>query len=140
MGSMQRTKGHTWEREVAAMFRAIWPDARRGLTQSRAGDEDADVMLPRFWVECKAMQRVNIEGAFRQATEASRRSGKIPLVCSKSNRREPLATLPLKDFVAILFELEEAKKAAPYRSEEPFDASDYERPFPAPMLLVKSAT
>lgn len=103
MGASQRLKGHNWEREVAKMLRPIFPEARRGLDQTREGD-DPDVDKTPFWVECKSGKRPNIGAAMEQALEASLKSGdtRPALVVSKRDHCTPMATMLLSDFLDLL--------------------------------------
>lgn len=122
MSKMQRTKGKVWEREVAGMLREIFGDRVKRGWQAREGCDAPDIEgVPRQWPECKHHQRVNIAAAMLQAVEESTRAHDRmrsttaresdfwspypwPVVYSKSNREEPLATMRLKDFLALLRE------------------------------------
>lgn len=57
MGKSQRRKGQRGERETAALWRVVYPDARRG-SQSRSGRDSADVEGTPLWVECKTLARI----------------------------------------------------------------------------------
>lgn len=104
MGLMQRRKGKNFERAVALAFRALFPEARRTLTQARDSGEAPDVHAPGFWVEAKNHRRVNIQKAFAQAVDEAERAAStdIPVAVTKDLRKEPLATLRLTDFLQIL--------------------------------------
>src|SRR5690606_6910545 len=52
-GRRSRTKGASFEREVARQLRALWPGARRGIGQARSGGETPDVIQTPFWIEAK---------------------------------------------------------------------------------------
>ena len=102
MAINSRTKGHAFERLIANWFKQFYPNAKRGL-QCRDGSEVCDVTDTPFWIECKRMRKVNIEGAFNQAREDSRGEKPI-LVVSKSDRGEILVTMSLAlagEFVAM---------------------------------------
>jgi len=103
-GRASRRKGHDWEREVAARFRAVFGEnaVRRGL-QSRSGEEVPDVEVPCFWVECKREKRTNPKAALMQAV-ASAPKGRIPVAMCKEDRCEPMATLLLDDFLDLVGE------------------------------------
>lgn len=81
-----RRKGHNFERQVAAEFRTIWPEASRGA-QSRSGDDAPDVDNTPWWVECKCGKRPSIPAAVKQAVAAT--DGRPILVIVKDDRQKP---------------------------------------------------
>lgn len=103
-----RSKGHNFERLVAARCRAHWPDARRGL-QGRDGGDAPDVDgVPHWWIETKiGAPAKSPEKALRQAEYDSRRelvrrerAGQPPQILQavavcKIDRHEPMAYLRL---------------------------------------------
>ena len=104
MGRASRRKGHDWEREVATRFREIFGNeqVRRGL-QSRSGEEVPDVEVPCFWIECKREKRTNPRAALTQAVDAATK-GRIPIAVCKDDRRDPIVTLLLDDFLELVGE------------------------------------
>ena len=111
-GLRSRQKGASWEREVAKLFREAFPESKRGLVQSRAGDEAADVEgVSGLWIECKAHRKVDIQAAMNQAIFAAKTSGRLPVVASKSDRCVPLASMRLYDFVQWMAEFDALRKA-----------------------------
>lgn len=114
MGKMQRRKGQTWEREVASILSEFWPNARRGIGQSRASGEVADVDIPDLWVECKHGQKVNYRAALAQAlkaefefrvrnfdenTPAANKPFRRSIVIAKDNNKAPVVFMQLDDFL-----------------------------------------
>lgn len=112
---MQRDKGKTWEQAVARAFRSIFGDDVRRGWQSRAGSDDPDIVgVPKFWVEAKHHKVVNIAEAIRQVLKAQKKhtplrqaltglpANRWPLVVSKSNRADPLATMLWNDFLELV--------------------------------------
>lgn len=99
MGKRSRDKGAGFERAVADVLRILWPNAKRGLQQTRNAKEAPDVTDTPWWVECKVGAKPNILGAFDQAKDAT--DGRPVLVVTKVDRHEPLVTLTLADFVRI---------------------------------------
>ena len=67
MGKLSRDKGKTFERECAKVFRALYPSAKRTLTQQRDSGEAPDIEIPEWWVEAKHYARAPIRKAFEQA-------------------------------------------------------------------------
>ena len=67
-GKASRTKGHTFERWVAAEMRKIMPgeSIKRGLQSRGGGAEEADVEMPYFHIECKVGKLPNPRAATRE--------------------------------------------------------------------------
>jgi hypothetical protein len=89
-------KGKVGERELAAEFRRLFNvNARRG--QQYNGIEGDDVVgLPGVHVECKRVEKLNIDTAVLQAKRDAK-EGEIPVVFHRKNRRNWLVTLELDD-------------------------------------------
>lgn len=102
MGRRSRTKGATWERELAARWRdsGLYPDARRGIGQARCASEVPDVDGTPWWVECKHQQRPNVLAAMEQAEDAT--DGRPVLAVVKRDRRPPVVCLSLDAFEALV--------------------------------------
>lgn len=98
-GKASRTKGHSFEREMARVFRDLYPDARRGL-QYREGTDAPDVEGTPFHVECKRGKRCNIRAAYRQARDAT--DGRPVVVVTKEDRQETMVTVNLQLFMELL--------------------------------------
>ena len=101
---MQRNKGKRWEQEVAACLRKIFGESVRRGWQARAGGDDPDIVdVPNFWIEAKHHKVVNIGAAIRQVLTAKKKNDpRWPLIVSKSDRQEPLATMTWGNFLEIL--------------------------------------
>jgi hypothetical protein len=105
MGASQRSKGQRGEREAAALLAPLWPDARRGLTQSR-GAEQADVEGTPCWVEIKAGKRPLIRAALAQALRDT--DGRPAMVLTKDDSPgggKPATwrvTMTLQDFARLI--------------------------------------
>jgi len=97
MGKSQRDKGKRGEYIARDWLKHIWPSAKRGANQSRAGNEAADVEGTPFWVEVKIGARPNIMAAMRQAQEAT--DGRPCLVMSKRDREGMLVTMTVEDWL-----------------------------------------
>lgn len=102
-GRASRTKGHGFEREVAAFLREkVGIDAKRGLSQPRGGtSEEPDVLTPGgwpLWLECKRGKKTDARAAMRQARNAVVR-GNVdawPVVICRDDGEDAYATLPLE--------------------------------------------
>jgi len=82
MGLSQKRKGQRGEREAAALLKSIWPDARRGISQSR-GALEADIEETPCHVECKVGRRPNLRAALDQAQRDT--DGRPCLVIAKDD-------------------------------------------------------
>ena len=95
-----KAKGGRGERELAAELRAHGFDAHRGQ-QFSGGVDSPDVYgLPGIHIECKRVERLNIDTAYEQATRDAA-GQKIPAVFHRKNRRKWMVTLSLDDFMEI---------------------------------------
>ena len=94
-----KAKGSAGERELANRLKELGLSARR--TQQfcgKAGDADVDcVELSGFHIECKRVERLNIDMAMDQATRDC--GDKTPLVIHRRNRRPWLVTMFLEDWI-----------------------------------------
>lgn len=104
MSKSQRTKGHSWEREVARRFREIgFSEAKRGLQTRGGAAECPDVHAGPFDVECKVGKRPPIRQALDTATEHARR-GQIGIAVIKEDRKPPFVVIGLDDFLDLVQE------------------------------------
>lgn len=99
-----RQKGKAGERELAKKLREYGYDCRRGQ-QYNGSDGSADVVgLEGVHIECKRVERLNIEDAMAQSKHDARQ-GEIPVVMHRKNNCKWLVTLRLDDFMNIYKEL-----------------------------------
>ena len=95
-----RTKGAVGERELAKKLREYGYDCRRGQ-QYCGTNVDADVIgLPGIHIECKRVERLNIDDAMLQAIR-DRRDGEYPAVFHRKNNHEWLVTMRLDNWIEI---------------------------------------
>ena len=95
-----RNKGAAGERELAGKLRAYGYDARRGQQYS-GFNGDADVVgLPGIHIECKRVERLNIDDAMWQARRDAKER-ELPAVFHRKNHRQWLVTLTLDDFMKL---------------------------------------
>lgn len=95
-----RNKGATGERELAKVLRGYGYNCRRGQ-QYCGANGDADVVgLPGLHIECKRVERLNLDDAMAQA-KSDAREEEIPVVMHRKNNGEWRVTIPLEDFVVI---------------------------------------
>lgn len=100
-----RAKGAGGERELAKKLREYGYDCRRGQQFSGANG-DADVVgLPGIHIECKRVERLNLEDAVAQSRRDAR-EGEIPVVMHRKTRSPWLVTTTLEDWIEIYREWE----------------------------------
>jgi multidrug efflux pump subunit AcrB len=113
VGKLSREKGAAWERELGHMLSDIWPDAKRGIQQTRSASEEADCSGTPYWVEAKVGKKQNIRAAMRQALEAT--DGRPVVAVVKDNSpgggkaADTWACMTLDDWLDLVAELEVLK-------------------------------
>ena len=100
-----RNKGAVGERELGKVLKGYGYDCRRGQ-QYCGTNGDADVVgLPGLHIECKRVERLNLDDAMEQ-TKADARREEIPVVMHRKNNGKWRVTMSLEDFVTIYREWE----------------------------------
>lgn len=104
-----RDKGKRNELLLAHKFQEYGFDARR--SQQFAGiNGDADVVgVPYLHVECKAVQKLNLDKAMEQS-ERDAREGEIPVVIHRKDRQDWRITMTLEDFMPFFMAYVEQQK------------------------------
>ena len=99
-----REKGKRGELELAHYLRDHgFEGARRGQQYSGAnGDADIIGALPGIHIECKRVERLNLEEAFRQSKADAERRNETPVVIHRKSRQQWMITLRLADFLSML--------------------------------------
>lgn len=104
-----RAKGAKGERELALKLKEHGYDCRRGQ-QYCGANGDADVVgLPGIHIECKRVERLNIEDAMLQAKRDSKKD-EYPAVFHRKNNGKWHVTMLLDDFMPIYREWEAGLK------------------------------
>lgn len=100
MAKNSRAKGANGERELANLLKERGYTARRGQ-QYCGANGDADVVgLEGIHIECKRVERLNIDDAMAQAV-ADAREGEVPAVFHRKNRKGWLVTMSLDDWLKM---------------------------------------
>lgn len=100
-----RQKGARGERELAKKLKEYGYDCRRGQ-QYCGANGDADVIgLPKIHIECKRVERLNIEDAMAQSKRDAKED-EIPTVMHRKNECEWLVTMRIDDFMKLYKEYE----------------------------------
>lgn len=95
-----RNKGKRGELELANMLKTYGYDTRRG--QQYCGiNGDADVIgLPGIHIECKRVEKLNMENAIEQARRDAP-YGEKPAVFHRKNNRKWLVTMPFDEWIEL---------------------------------------
>lgn len=96
-----RQKGKRGELELAKILREHGYEARRGQQFSGANGDPDVVGLPGYHIECKRVEKLNLDLAMSQS-ERDAREGERPIVVHRKNRGEWLVTLHLADFLEVI--------------------------------------
>lgn len=100
MGKMSRNKGKVGERQLAGYLKEYGYDCRRGQ-QFSGKNGDADVVgLPGIHIECKRVERLNIEDAMAQSRRDAR-TDEIPVVMHRKNNCKWLVTMDLEQWINL---------------------------------------
>lgn len=95
-----RQKGKRGELELAHILKEYGYEARRGVQYSGANG-DADVVgLPGVHIECKRVEKLNLDAAMEQAKRDSR-GLRMPVVMHRKDRQSWKVTLQLDDFMKL---------------------------------------
>ena len=78
IGRYARTKGARFEREVAEALRVLFPEAKRGIGQTRCAGEVPDVSGTPLWIEAKFRKKFSILDAMAQAERAAAMNTQTP--------------------------------------------------------------
>lgn len=101
-GKASREKGKRFERDIANFFKQHGVSARRtaqfcGKT-GQAGDVEGVLGVH---IECKAVEKLNLEAAYAQSVRDAEAAGKeeIPVVVHKKSRKPAMITMALTDWI-----------------------------------------
>lgn len=108
MAINSKKKGAKGERELANKLKEYGYETRRG--QQYNGLEGEDVVgLDYIHIECKRVEKLNIENAILQAKQ-DRKEGQFPTVFHRKNRSNWLVTMELQDWINLYNEYYSSKK------------------------------
>ena len=99
-GRRSKAKGASFEREVRALLRDLWPEAKRGIGQARSAKEVSDVEGTPFWIECKSRKQVSVLDALEQAEEAT--DGRLPVIVWRERGRAIQVSMRLGVLLAVV--------------------------------------
>lgn len=100
MAKNSREKGKKGELELAKILREQGYSARRGQ-QYCGANGDADVVgLPYIHIECKRVEKLNLDAAMAQACSDAKENEK-PVVMHRKNREPWKVTMLLDDWIEL---------------------------------------
>ena len=103
-----RAKGAVGERELSNILKDYGYECRRGQ-QFCGSNGDADVVgLPDIHIECKRVEKLNIETAMEQSRSDARES-EIPVVMHRKNHKKWLVTMDLENWIELYDEFIKSK-------------------------------
>ena len=93
-----RAKGARGERELANLLKEYGYECRRGQQYSGANG-DADVVgLPNIHIECKRVEKLNIDKAMQQSMDDAREN-EVPVVMHRKDRQRWLVTMTMDEWM-----------------------------------------
>lgn len=100
MSKASRDKGKRYELELMHILRDFYGyPVRRGYVFQHESDV---IGLPGIHIECKAVEKLNVREAYRQAVlESKIRNDGVPVVFHHKSRDGWLVTLSIEDFMDI---------------------------------------
>lgn len=100
MGKASRDKGKRGERELANVLKEYGFDTHRGV-QYQGGHDSPDVVgLPGIHIECKRVEKLNLDAAMKQANEDCGKQ-EAPAVFHRKNGGQWHVTMELRDWMFI---------------------------------------
>ena len=104
MSKAQRVKGHAFEREVARLFRRIFPDARRHLEYQSEQANGVDIDGVGKWrIQCKRHKNYVPVNTIEEIQPDG-----IHLLVTKADNKPTMAVMRLDDLLKILTDIGEA--------------------------------
>ena len=93
-----RAKGARGERELANVLKEYGYECRRGQ-QFCGANGDADVVgLPHIHIECKRVEKLNIDKAMQQSMDDAR-DNEVPVVMHRKDRQRWLVTMTMDEWM-----------------------------------------
>ena len=103
-GKASRDKGKRFERWVASFFKEYGITAKRTAQYCGKTGLAEDVEgVPGIHIECKAVERLNMEAAYQQSVRDAEAAGRgeYPIVIHKKSRKPAMVTMALEDWIVM---------------------------------------
>lgn len=102
MSKLSRTKGHSFEREIAAELREFFPEARRHLEYHSRDANGVDVShTGEFKIQCKRGRKWHSISAIEEI-QCDQVLGDVPVLVTKGDNKPIMAVLHWDDFKRLL--------------------------------------
>ncbi len=102
MGKLSRTKGHSFEREIAQIFRAVFPRARRQLEYNEMDCNGIDLTeTGPYRIQCKRMKKYVNPSAIEEI-KLRNPAAETPVLITKADHKPALAILPLDSLMQLI--------------------------------------
>lgn len=102
LGRRSRTKGHSFEREIAILIRQIFPDARRHLEYQDAEANGVDLIgTGSYRIQCKRGKKYASLTAIEEVT-ADEALGEVPLLVTQGDHKRILVAMPIEEFTRLV--------------------------------------
>lgn len=101
-GRRARTKGHSFEREVAIQLREVFPDARRHLEYQDQEANGVDLVeTGEYRIQCKRLKGYASVNTIEEIS-SDRIFGEVPVLVTQADGKEAMAVLPFSDLVRLM--------------------------------------
>lgn len=101
-GRRARSKGHSFEREIAIRLREIFPGARRHLEYQDSEANGVDIAeTAHFRIQCKKLKQYAPVTTIDEIVH-DRFFGEVPILVTAADSRPAMAVLPFDDLLALL--------------------------------------
>lgn len=102
-GKKSRSKGAAYEREIASVV-----GTERTARSGKADDNDADVLHPYFFIECKRRSKLpkTLMQWWNKTIDNAEKVSKIPLLFTREDYAETMVIMRLQDFNSLVKPLE----------------------------------
>jgi hypothetical protein len=101
MAKISRTRGATYEREVAAKIHDVLGVKLKRNLQQYQEKGLGDLILGKFIIECKRRRKIAVYEFIEQA-EAACKPGEVPVVIMRADGKESLALMYLDELLPLL--------------------------------------
>jgi hypothetical protein len=101
-GKASRRKGHQFERDCANAFREIFPNAKRNLEYQLDACYGVDLAnTGDYRIQCKKLKKYASISKIEEV-KCDRVLGEVPVLITAGDGKEPMAVLPLQEFLNLL--------------------------------------
>lgn len=101
-GKLSRTKGHSFEREIAIALRPIFPGARRWLENHKDDANGVDLVgTGRYRIQCKRGRKAAPLSKIREV-QCDEQLGDVPVLVTQGDRDRILVAMPFEEFLRLL--------------------------------------